>query len=593
MKHKKEKIKIIDLFAGAGGLSNGFEQTGRFEVAGAVEINQAAAKTFIMNHGGNEDIIIKSNDDNSNITNINFNNVLKERELDPDNLIVIGGPPCQGFSNANRQKNYLISGNNQLIKEFVRAIQELKPKVFLLENVKTIMSDTHKFFVTEHIDNSIYALSSMEHLTEILNHKDNNKTIWNPDNIVLLETNYKEMESIIKNIFHLEDIEPIISTSSTIRRLKKIIKRAKNANIIKLDDTKEVADVKEFFYELAEKKKLLEILQNAGGGEIIKNAEKVLTDILKNVISSVTLIKYLEPFIDLNTFLFHIKELRDEKIVYDKKLDINNKAERLIVRAKVKSYNVVVYLECVFRYLNYSVTKEVLTATKFGVPQKRNRFMILGVQSNYTEGKEIKLPSGSSIFKQELTTKDAIYDLKNITPVHDLKSEPIRYTEVENPSTLQRYYRKDMKNNIIYNHMNTDSNLLSIERFKAIKKTKGKNFHSLAEELKYTYANSDRTQNTIYLRLNYDEPSPTVVNVRKSMWNHPENAVAISIREAARLQSFKDDFIFYGTKDQQYQQVGNAVPPLMARAVAEEILKFFNDQPTQCIAKEFEVLNKI
>ena len=54
------------------------------------------------------------------------------------------------------------------------------------------------------------------------------------------------------------------------------------------------------------------------------------------------------------------------------------------------------------------------------------------------------------------------------------------------------------------------------------------------------------------------------------MWNHPKNAVAISIREVARLQSFRDNFKFCGTKDQQYQQIGNAVPPLMARAIAEK-----------------------
>ena len=74
------------------------------------------------------------------------------------------------------------------------------------------------------------------------------------------------------------------------------------------------------------------------------------------------------------------------------------------------------------------------------------------------------------------------------------------------------------------------------------------------------------------MRLKYDEPSGTVVNVRKSMWIHPELDRAISIREAARLQTFPDSFIFEGTKDSQYQQVGNAVPPFLAKAVAESII---------------------
>ena len=63
------------------------------------------------------------------------------------------------------------------------------------------------------------------------------------------------------------------------------------------------------------------------------------------------------------------------------------------------------------------------------------------------------------------------------------------------------------------------------------------------------------------------------VNVRKSMWIHPNLNRAISVREAARLQSFPDSFVFVGTKDSQYQQVGNAVPPMLARAIALQIAK--------------------
>lgn len=64
-----------------------------------------------------------------------------------------------------------------------------------------------------------------------------------------------------------------------------------------------------------------------------------------------------------------------------------------------------------------------------------------------------------------------------------------------------------------------------------------------------------------------------MVNVRKSMWIHPELNRAVSVREAARLQTFPDSFVFCGTKDKQYQQVGNAVPPIMAKAIAESLAK--------------------
>lgn len=116
----------------------------------------------------------------------------------------------------------------------------------------------------------------------------------------------------------------------------------------------------------------------------------------------------------------------------------------------------------------------------------------------------------------------------------------------------------------------TATTALSLERFEQIEP--GKNFHSLPDELKSQYENPSRTQNTVYRRLDPNMPSETVVNVRKSMWIHPKFNRAVSAREAARLQSFPDDYIFYGTKDSVYQQIGNAVPPVLGRAVAEVVL---------------------
>ena len=125
------------------------------------------------------------------------------------------------------------------------------------------------------------------------------------------------------------------------------------------------------------------------------------------------------------------------------------------------------------------------------------------------------------------------------------------------------------------NHIITKTTETAMERFKALQQ--GQNFHALNDSLKSnTYTDVSRTQNTIYLRLNYDEPSGTVVNVRKSMWVHPTKDRAISVREAARLQTFPDSFVFCGTKDKQYQQVGNAVPPIMAKAIAKKIANVLN-----------------
>lgn len=99
-------------------------------------------------------------------------------------------------------------------------------------------------------------------------------------------------------------------------------------------------------------------------------------------------------------------------------------------------------------------------------------------------------------------------------------------------------------------------------------------------EMDSKYKNPDndvmswRTDNAFAPGAATHQGSGTVVNVRKSMWIHPTKDRAISIREAARLQTFPDSFVFYGSKDKQYQQVGNAVPPVLAKAIAEKLLTY-------------------
>lgn len=80
-----------------------------------------------------------------------------------------------------------------------------------------------------------------------------------------------------------------------------------------------------------------------------------------------------------------------------------------------------------------------------------------------------------------------------------------------------------------------------------------------------TYTDAARTQNTIYLRLNYDEPSGTVVNVRKSMWIHPTQDRAISVREAARLQTFPDMDSLRRVSDALGIPTGEPLAPVLER----------------------------
>ncbi|QHE51684.1 DNA cytosine methyltransferase [Pontibacillus sp. HMF3514] len=124
---EKESFTVADFFAGAGGLSLGFSQEG-FRIELANEIDELSAKSYEFNHPEvpNHKII---NDDIKNIVDH------MEDYIDTDIDVVIGGPPCQSFSTANQQR-IIEDPRNVLYKHFVRAVEKIKPKFVIMENVK-------------------------------------------------------------------------------------------------------------------------------------------------------------------------------------------------------------------------------------------------------------------------------------------------------------------------------------------------------------------------------------------------------------------------------------------------------------------------
>lgn len=211
---------------------------------------------------------------------------------------------------------------------------------------------------------------------------------------------------------------------------------------------------------------------------------------------------------------------------------------------------------------------------------------MIGAKKDFLKNKKIETPK-PIVGENYVTVRDAIGDLAE----YEASKGSMDYCFEKNSNNIEKdFYRKIiLDSNKIYNHVCTDTRNIALKRFEYI--NQGNNFHSLPDELKGTYADPERTQNTIYKRLVYDKPSDTVVNVRKSMWIHPIKNRAVSAREAARLQSFPDSYKFLGTKDSVYQQIGNAVPPLLGRVVAEKILNLFNDEPNEYLRDVFEALD--
>jgi DNA (cytosine-5)-methyltransferase 1 len=539
-----EKYKVLDLFAGAGGLSLGFSQTGRFETIMAVEVNENAARTYTQNHK------IKVN--TQDIRSINFKDYNKFPRL-KDVAVVIGGPPCQGFSNANRQKSELFSNNNLLVKEFVRAIKEVQPVAFVMENVKTISSDKHKFFVTS---------GEFEELSSIgIQIKEEDLLIGNSD----------FLNEQLVDLFNERRISGSFADVNLITKLKSLVRYANKHKSVKGFLEKNSSFFKRYF---ADWNMYFNTYENRELYNLISNFKLVFESNTKDEGYSPTLISQAKQIIEVHSITLIFKEIVEKKIECSKTFIKNDKG----IFVKGYTFTVIDYLIKTFESLDYLLDYDVLNSAHFGVPQERNRYFIIGHKNS-----KPKLPELIISSEEFFNIGQAIADIEELQPSFSATGDTnITKTEkLDHP--LNKYLNADV--DVLSNHIVTQSTETALKRFASL--DPGQNFHDLDDSLKTTYTDTNRTQNTIYKRLDYKEVCNTVVNVRKSMWIHPIKNRAISIREAARLQSFPDDYIFTGTKDSQYQQIGNAVPPLLGRAVAESLLYSFNDKPQKSLVQLF------
>ena len=215
-----------------------------------------------------------------------------------------------------------------------------------------------------------------------------------------------------------------------------------------------------------------------------------------------------------------------------------------------------------FENLGYSLNHSILCAYDFGVPQTRERAIIIGVKGN----KALPMPTNYSEFRT--TVRDAISDLNYLNSnegvdVSDYRHEP------------QSEYQKLLRNpdGILYNHYASNHTDWALEKLRMIPPEGDKS--SLPIEL-----HGKQQFKTTWGRLIWDKPSGTIDTRFDTPSNgknsHPELHRSITPREAARIQSFPDSFRFYGKKVAIRKQIGNAVPPLLAKAIAEHIQKEFD-----------------
>lgn len=211
------------------------------------------------------------------------------------------------------------------------------------------------------------------------------------------------------------------------------------------------------------------------------------------------------------------------------------------------------------RNLSYNITYGVLDAQYFGVPQTRRRAIFIGSKYN-----KIELPIVDKNIKI-VTVWDAISDLAY------LNSGEGEFESDYKINAQSEYQREARKNSTkLYNHIATNHSKIAVHRLSLIPPECGKEYLPKEELTKSTFGGT-------WGRLQKDGISPTIVTrfdtPSNGKNNHPFLNRSITPREAARLQSFPDDYIFYGNKTSIIKQIGNAVPPNMAKAIAMQIIK--------------------
>ena len=225
------------------------------------------------------------------------------------------------------------------------------------------------------------------------------------------------------------------------------------------------------------------------------------------------------------------------------------------------------YVKAVFARLlkmRYVFAYSLLNAADYGVPQERHRFFIVANRLGF-----MPLMPRATIGKK-CTVREAISDLPKLR--NGAALDLMKY-----PTSAAASYAKKLRESL----KECSGNIVSknaphiVERYKHV--PQGGNWEDIPKSMMSNYAEVERCHTGIYRRLKWDCTSVVIGNFRKNMLIHPAQNRTLSVREAARIQSFPDCYKFQGTIGLQQQQVGNAVPPLLAKAVFRSIMEQSRD----------------
>jgi DNA (cytosine-5)-methyltransferase 1 len=612
---------FVDLFAGAGGFSEGFLQAESnnkfFDFVVANDINENCELTHVVRY--NHQLGLDAEFLKQDITEPDFLDNLLDKIKGKKIDVVCGGPPCQSFSLAGKRKKF--DKKDDLFSHYLEVIKVLQPKYFVMENVKGILTKEGgkiKELILKEI-NSIVDIKEIPLLNSFI------KKIRTESNSFLFDSLIKrvELEKLLEKEKESgkEDFIQFVEN-----RFKKITPKIADYKTSKTDEN--INTIRHGFILLARAKEWEKLKR-----DIIKekdfcnidsdNFVASFTDFLTEIGSESIILKIENAFRNLKIPTSYKKDCADiitALKIYTTSFDESIEILKTYCNSKQRKE-----LDIILESIRlYKIEKPfVANASNYGVPQNRERVLFIGCRKDQKYISEIPATVSE---EEKVTIFEALYDLdfvgnnqeahhyelvdisaqyngtakkmskllqkRNIDGQPNSKSgksfaewsKKGRLIERFKPQTKPFYVKNTLglENGEKYfdslnNHKTSNQNETVIKRLKVILKNGNyKNAQGQLEKLNL----SSKKRN--YNVLKPEEQSSTIMTIPDD-YVHYNSPRALTVREMARLQSFDDSFVFQGkrstggnnrkTEVPQYTLVGNAVPPLLARAVASEILK--------------------
>ena len=614
----RKPVTFVDLFAGAGGISEGFLQaytdTKYYDFILATDINENCELTHRVRY--NKQLGLKTDFLTEDIMSPSFlNNLqtkLKGREID----VVTGGPSCQSFSLSGRRKRF--DKRDGLFNQYLKVIRALRPKYFVMENVKGLLTkdkgrfkleimremrsiiDDRAIVVFIDLANRVLERSLSQFLAKAYLLKLQMEMVdVEEDAIKIKDLFFDLLDEQLRAITRQIDYK--ISKSSvyinTIRHGLTLLRRNEQRESI----TSNIINEK--------------TISNIDNDLFVDKINDFIATFSDEEITS-TIISAFDGVDELNQVGTDTEELKKAIRLYSMSFDecINELgllAETVQMKREFDEVNKKIRL--------YNVEQMVLLSSNYGVPQNRERVVFIGSRNDQEPIFEIPAtvePSERVCVYEALHDLDFIGNGETCTNYQIAKEYPQwqylvckrhvdgavadddnakRYSDWSREGRLSHrfifdclpFYVKDsteidgkmhLENIELFNHQTSAQNADVKRRLKVIAEHNGYTDECRAELKKLGLESNKRN----YFVLKVDGQSPTVVTMPDDFIHYSEYR-AMTVREMARLQSFDDSFVFQGKRQTggdkrkseipQYTLVGNAVPPLMARAIANEILK--------------------